>query len=407
MVVLSGDFNSRERYSKFKKDSLKCFVEYQKEDPRLQNEIFYAASSPNSSFVDDHNNKFVRLWDVTRGDCDDPAANLPATNSPYFGWYARYCEDIHVLPDFGFSTVNWHAEHNHDKGIYPDVAVNSAGYVVEVHQSVNNDNELWFNTGKISSNGDSIQWFSVINSSRNYSTGQCPSVAINDAGRIVEVHSSGSNSDLIYRIGTLNTGTGDIQWLQYQKYDEGAQPSVAINNDSMVVEVHQSYDSDKLWYNVGIVNPDGAIDWAVKNDSKNYTNGKSPSVALQGNQILEAHNSTTNYMWCIIGLLNPDEKKIDWKDSHGNNTHPYPCEEQESIDPDVALNVHSAVEVHRSTHGLWWRPGKISNTVMAWGKSLQEASTYTAPSVTMNTNFVLMYYADASYNLKYRLGTIQ
>ncbi|MFH1160421.1 MAG: phosphatidylinositol-specific phospholipase C domain-containing protein [bacterium] len=409
MVVLSGNFDARERYSKFKNDSLKCFVEYQKGDPRLQGELFYAAKSPNCSWVHDERlkGKFVRLWDVTNGDCQKPAPNLPASNSPYFGWYARYCEDIHVVPDFGFSTVSWLAEQSHDKGFGVDCAVNSSGFIVEVHQSQNNPNELWYNTGKLSTDGKSIQWFSVSNSSRNYDTGDHPSVAINDAGIVVEVHGSENNNDLYYRTGTLEINTGVINWLQHKKHDEGEKPSAAINNDNMVVEVHQAPSSGELWYNVGKVDPDGTIIWGANAGYRNYTTGYSPSVALQGNQILEAHNSSEHYMWCIIGLLNPTEKKIDWKDAHGNNTYTYPCEEQESLYPDVALNAQSSVEVHRSTHGLWWRPGKTSNTVMAWGKSLQEASTYTEPSVAMNTNFVLMYYNDASDNLKYRLATIQ
>ncbi|MFH1159549.1 MAG: hypothetical protein V1733_01195 [bacterium] len=359
-------------------------------------------------------NKSARLWKVQKDNIINPAPNYPSTDDPYFGWYVRYCKSNNVFPDFDFATVTWTGEYNHDNGINPDVAVNTAGYVVEVHQSQNNYNELWYNTGKLSPDGKSIQWFSVSTSSRNYDTGENPSVAITDGNIVVEVHGSENNSDLYYRTGTLDISNGVINWLQHKKHDIGETPSVAINTDNMVVEVHQAHYSDKLWYNVGTMNTNGTITWGAMEDCRNYTTGHSPSVAIYGNQVFEAHNSSTDYLWCRIGQADNAQLLIHWKDTHGNATYFYPFEESTSIVPSVALNANGALEVHRSMEsGIWWRPGKFSNTVMALGASEKIHSTTISPfsslkiSVAINGEQAVLLYVNDSDDLCYRLGTIQ
>ncbi|MFH1160420.1 MAG: phosphatidylinositol-specific phospholipase C domain-containing protein [bacterium] len=380
-------------------------------DPAKDSHVFYtihADKAQTPAFVQNVRNakKSIRLAFFTSGYTSLPIPNYPSCDEPYFGWYASYCEDNHVVPDFNFDSVSWLAEQSHDTGIYVDCAVNSSGYVVEVHHPQNNNTELWYNTGKIAPDGQTIQWFSVPDSSRNYDTGRHPSVAINDAGMVVEVHGSENNIDLFYRTGTLDINTGVINWLQQKKHDEGHYPSVAINNENMVVEVHQSENHTELWYNVGKVNQDGTIKWGDNAGYRNYTSGKNASVALHGDQILEVHNSAADYMWCLIGLLNVAEKKIDWKDTRGHSTHCYPFEGEGNLYPDVAFNGSSAVEVQQYSGNIRLRPGKLSNTVMAWGARKHPASSSSEPSVAMNNNNVLLFYNDASKNLKYQLGTL-
>ncbi|MBP6977847.1 MAG: hypothetical protein PHD61_07330 [Bacteroidales bacterium] len=411
LVVLSGDFDSRKTYSKFGNDTLICFVEFQKDDNTLQNELFYAAENSNSncSWVGQgqSQDKIVRLWDVSKSEnCSNPLPNLPATNSPYFGWYARYCDNHHVIPDFDFLNVEWSDEKNHDTGWGGDCAVNDSGLVVEVHCSETHTDHLWYNTGKIQV--ESINWFNVDNDLRHYTgVAENPSVAINDYYLMIEVHGSTMSNKLFYRTGKVKKNTGEVLWLAEEEYDQGENPSVAINNDSMVVEVHEAAFSDKLYYNVGKIMHNGTISWGNMGQYRNYETGNSPSVALYGNQIVEVHNSSTDYIWCIIGNLNVQGKKIDWKDSQGYDTFSYPCEEDGSIHAEVAMNAFSSAEVHQSTHGLWWRPGKLSNTIMALGKSNQIGSTHTGPSLAMNSKALFVFYNDADYHLNYRIGKIK
>ena len=381
------------------------------------NVVFYTkhASDANATMIDSirSDNKSIRLAFFENEDYDIslPASNYPSCDTPYFGWYARYFEDygIKTLPDFHFSGVSWSDEHPYDNGINVDAAVNNSGMVVEVHNAHSDPDELWYNAGVLDTTNKIVSWFPLTDDQRHYSSGGTdPTVALNDSGRVVEVHATEGNN-LYYRTGVLDSGNGTIEWSPSAKYDTGRRPSVAINNDSMVVEVHQSPDGSDLWYNVGKVKQSGGITWGNMTKGRQYDSGEYPSVALCGDKILEAHNSTGKYLWCTIGRLDAQDKKIDWV-SYANKgtTYAYPYEEEGSVYPDVALNEQSGFEVHKSSSSdyLWWRPGKASNTVMAWGGGGHRAKTYTAPSVAMTTQNVLVFSRDNDNNLIYQIGTL-
>jgi hypothetical protein len=379
--------------------------------------VFYTTHADNSYTADYIQTlralrKSIRLAYFTKEYASLPAPNYPSCDDPYFGWYTNYCENNKVIPKFDFAETSWSPEMQNDKGAGVDCAVNNAGMVVEVHHSQNyssHPGDVWYNTGKI--NGESIDWFTVSNDLRHYSSSaNDPAVAINDNNQVVEVHSKYSiipTNELYYRTGTLDNTTGIITWMVSKEFDEGIDPSVAINNDGYVVEVHRARTSNKLWYNVGKVQTDGTITWGSMGDYRNYDTGQFPAVALNGDQILEAHNSTTDYLWSRIGLLDADNKKINWKDSRGKSTYSYPFEADGSLHADVALNATSSAEIHKSSNNLWFRPGKLSNTVMAWGRCDKIATTYTESSIAMNSNVILVFFSDASDNLKYRIGTLK
>jgi hypothetical protein len=287
--------------------------------------------------------------------------------------------------------------------------------VVEVHNAHSDPDELWYNTGVLDASNRSITWSSLSDDQRHYSSGGIdPTVSINDYGMVVEIHSTDSNH-LYYRTGVLNSSSCVIEWRSTptEDYDTGRWPSVAINNDNMVIEVHQSPGGTDLWYNVGQVEQNGAITWGNMSNDRKYDSGQYPSVALYGDRILEIHNSESDYMWCTVGRLNASAKTIDWIDWVDDNvehrTYAYPCEEQGSVFPDVAINEQSAFEVHSSsaTNYLWWRPGEASNRVMVWGGSnrLDLAASGTRPSAAMTDQDVLLFYS-ADYQLFYRVGTL-
>ena len=344
------------------------------------------------------------------------APNLAATDEPVYGWYANYCEKNHVVPDFGFDNVVWGEEQDFIEGWGGAVAINSNGFVVEVHRGQEYPDHLWYTTGKMSDDGKSINWFAVDKSHRQYDKGCEPTVAINDNNIVVEIHRSQNTDELWYRLGKLQSN-GIIDWWDHDSYDTGDRPSVGISGNTFV-EVHVTPDdSGQLWYNAGVIDEDNKkINWGEKGDYRNYAIGYFPAVAVNGNRILEAHNSGSGVMWCTIGSLNAAVKRIGWIDANGNPTHSYPCEESGSCCPTVALNDRSAVEVHVSYCGdwncsdLWRRTGKESNTVMAWGTSKKEISYINYrmdpnPTVAMNqSGTIVLFYNCSTNDLCYRIG---
>ncbi len=392
--------------------------------------------------------KFPRLWKFTEDDASATkvAPNLPDTDEPFFGWYASYCETITethpndpndtdfpkittVVPDFQFSKVDWDSKAFYSgDGVDVDVAVNTSGKLVEVHKSPSPKNDLFYGVGKLPELAEGrnkpIYW--LPENVMKFDTGLNPSVTINDNNVVVEVHESNiDDEDLYYRVGLLDDVTNTITWGTSIKYDTGDRPSVAINNDNMVVEMHQAHGSNDLWYNVGraIVGVyqegavEGAIVWGSMGDYRKYDTGKHPSVAMYGNYILEAHNSSSDdYLWNRIGTLDVSNKKILWQDSREeeHKTYPYCFEDEGNIYPDVAFNGSSAAVVQRYSGEIRFRPGKPSNTVMAWGaqkKFTDFYSTASIPSVAMNKNYIVLFhhYYDSSYvnnRLVYRLGRL-
>jgi len=459
MVVLSGEENARKYYSDAKhycfsdcEDSsvpeAHMFVEYQDgNDETLAGELFYAREFKNDgckwakNVEEGGGSHFTRLWLLTSpcewADADGSlnGPNLPATNFPYFGWYARYTHDLKAIPDFGFKTISWNKYDTPRKGSNPDVAVNNLGHVVEVHKSQHHD-QLYYSIGNISDDGNSINWDTE---NQNYTGGTTPSVAIvdhlNDQYQLllVEVHVDGGNN-LYYRFGLIDTKeldgkrilTGTITWQgeNWTHYDNGKHPSVAINEDNMVVEVHEGSDFD-LWYNVGGFNTQGDFAWATYSADRNYNKkGDHPTVALHGNLIFEAHNSfddfaNLGYLWCRIGSLNADLKKIDWKNPDSNETtYSYPIDQAESWYPSVALYSSGAVEAHKTNDGIWWRTGKTSNSVMAVGptKDIQDVlfdsgyppgASGTKISIDASDTHVVLSYISGDSEITYMVGQLE
>ena len=374
--------------------------------------------------------KFPRLWKFTEEDASATtvAPNLPDTDEPFFGWYTSYCEANKVVPDFQFSKVDWDSRVFYGgDGVDVDVAVNTSGKLVEVHKSPSPKNDLFYGVGQLPTpDGPNKPIIGLPENEMKFDTGLNPSVAINDNNIVVEVHEANNDDDdLYYRVGLLDDVTNTVTWGNSTKYDTGDRPSAAINNDNMVVEVHKDHDSNNLWYNVGKVqieqNEDstinGTISWGNMGDYRNYDTGKNPSVAMFGNYILEVHNSSADdYLWGRIGTLDASNKKILWQDSRGEEykTYPYCFEDKGNVYPDVAFNGSSAAVVQRYSVEIRFRPGKPSNTVMAWGaqtKFTYLSSTTSTPSVAMNKNYIVLFhhYYESYYGidrLVYRLGRL-
>ncbi|MEH1842371.1 MAG: NUDIX hydrolase [Nostoc sp.] len=229
----------------------------------------------------------------------------------------------------------------YDNGVQPSVAITDDGLVVEVHISQGLKNTLWYRLGTVK--GDTIDWKNN-NKSAEYDSGVYPSVAMNNNGLVVEVHKSQGNDTLWYRVGRVKGNT--IDWENNDKSikienDNGVRPSVSITDDGVVVMVHEK--DNTLWYRVGRVKNDGTI-WVKGDQSKSvkYDNGVQPSVAVTNDGlVVEVHKSQglKNTLW-YRGTGQVNNNTIDsWDDkkskdySHGEV-------------PKVACNGQLAVETH-------------------------------------------------------------
>ncbi|MDQ1335130.1 MAG: hypothetical protein QG552_2080 [Thermodesulfobacteriota bacterium] len=466
LVVLSGNEDVRQYYSdNYCFTNSQCsdknahpvahmFVEYQAGNTKVSDgEFFYARAADDKGSCDwaqgVEDEHFTRLWLVTNDSCkwDETETtwkgpNLPATNFPYFGWYARYTHGLEAIPIFEFGDVDWKSPHSPGKGSNPDVAVNNLGHVVEVHKSQNSDH-LYYSIGNISEDGHSIKWDTE---NQNYTDdrihGTTPSVAIVDHLNaydqllLIEIHVDDvDDPKLYYRFGLIGTDggklTGKITWQgeNWTHYDDGNHPSVAINEDKMVVEVHEgSKDYKDLWYNVGGFDGE-EFSWGWNWVARKYNTGVRPTVALHGNLIFEAHydlgnpspsDFTAPCLFSQIGLLNASAKYIEWKwenpdpDKTNEPTYPFPIDESGSLYPSVALYSKGAVEAHMSSGGgIWWRMGKTSNSVMAVGPTKDIQDTYSDVSASgtkisiaaSDTHVVLAFINDN--NIYYMVGLLK
>ncbi|WP_020406289.1 hypothetical protein [Hahella ganghwensis] len=244
-------------------------------------------------------------------------------------WY-QVGELIGGYTDFGESR-------EYDTGRYPSVALDNNGLVVEVHESDGLSNNMWYHVGQLDQANKTINW----GGSKKYDTGKFPRVAMNSAGTVVEVHESdGISSNMWYHVGRVNAGNKTIEWGSSHNYDTGQTPSVAINSHGVVVEVHQSEGlSTDLWYHVGRVNADSkTIEWG---ESQKYDSGSHPSIVLTDDYwVIEVHQSQTfNTLWKRIGRVNLGNNTIEWRggsEKYGD---------QGSI-PSIAYNGTQLVETH-------------------------------------------------------------
>ncbi len=129
-------------------------------------------------------------------------------------------------------------------------------------------------------------------------TGSNPAVAINAAGKVVEVHDNGSGV-LWYWTGTYGTD-GKLTWQRHGKYDTGKNPAVALNNDGTLVEVHQAPSNNNLWARAGHLGETGEITWSA---AAKYDTGVLPSVAFTDpatssfREIHQSQGNTQNWDW--------------------------------------------------------------------------------------------------------------
>lgn len=184
-----------------------------------------------------------------------------------------------------------------------------------------------------------------------YDVGEQPSIAINNAGVVVEVHKTqGPVGWLYWWVGQVD-GTS-LRWTGHDtdKFDEGFNPSVALTNDNVVLEVHDSGGVLNCWYSTGKV-VGNKIDWKA-GEHKKYDGGRDPTVAVNRNGVV--------------------------------------------------------VEVHNREVGspLYWSVGQLSGTKLSWKTQGKKFSEGYHPSIAINANGLVVLTYDLDYKLHYWIGQI-
>ena len=238
------------------------------------------------------------------------------------GGHTLWCTVGNVVADNNTKRIDWGESWQYDGwGTWPSVAINDHGLVVGVHTT--DGDHLWYRVGTYnSSSSPAIDWREGI----EYGGGEHPSVAINNDGVVVEVHQS-KDYGVSCRVGRVADDGIHINWGNESQYDSGIKPSVAITDDGLVVEVHQSESGNTLWYR-GTGQVDEAnktINWSNA-ESQNYSDGQFPKVACNGEFAVETNcgipieGERTEVLHSVLTL---PAFRSNWVQLQGDNSYFY------------------------------------------------------------------------------------
>lgn len=243
------------------------------------------------------------------------------------------------------ATVAWGKSTRYSSGYNPSVALNNANTVVEVHETSNLvTHSLYYKVGAV--RGETIAW----GTEEKYDSGLQPHVALNDNGVIVAVHKSQNFDTLYYRVGKLDGNA--VSWGKSRKYDSGIMPAVSITNSGLVIEAHKSEWRDKLFYRVGQIKGEDIV-WG---NSTEYQDGTHPGIAVTENgKVVAIHESEgLTGLWQLTGVVKGN--KIVWNPATNYDSGSTPVIGMSS---DGTI----AVQVHRGTgFGLWYSTSRLMDT---------------------------------------------
>jgi hypothetical protein len=199
--------------------------------------------------------------------------------------------------------LTWGDSHKFEgRGVDPAVAMDNAGRVVVVYKD-SARSELYYQTGHVSDGA--ITWHKKAKYAGDHYA-RTPAVALNNAGVVVALHAESdqnSRASLCYLVGALNGAT--IAWNTKQKYAaDRLLPAIALDDDGRVLEMHRSQQGFTLHYRFG------RVSGAELSFTSYYTfgeEGDAPAVALLGGDAaIQIHASASeNTLWSSLALLDP------------------------------------------------------------------------------------------------------
>lgn len=259
----------------------------------------------------------------------------------------------------------------YDSGSDPSVGLNSAGTVLEVHKN-QLGLTLYYRLGRL--NKASVVWESA---SHQHDGGVQPDCALNDGNVAVEMHRNEAGHTLYTQVGTVSPSTNSVKWHGAKDSGGGHTPGVALNNSNVVVSVHRTNNilhTDRLYIRVGKVNGT-SVDW---NDDEQYDTGAFPRIALNNSgQVVEVHQGGASEvdptkLWIRVGRVDGSKVKFDTGAAHfadGNR-------------PTVALTDDGTVIVAWTGGGrMSQRVGRINGSSISWTTNAEEFDDGIAPSL--------------------------
>ena len=241
---------------------------------------------------------------------------------------------------FDWSTMNGYVnkagKNSPNSGYNPAVVIDNSGNVLEMHDSGGLTADLWYWIGKVppSSGAASIEWTTNEKINNNYSSlggsgGYTPSLALNAAGHLVEIHVNNETAignSFYYWIGTFSDGA--LTWVKNASMNNsGINPSVSLTNSDVVVHVHDD-GAGGLWYMLGVLDlSTPTINWTAAATS--YGSGSNPTVIVTDDYyVFEAHQSKLGTgLWQQIGQIQfnvqNEPVSIQWIDFLGQNASDY------------------------------------------------------------------------------------
>ena len=135
-------------------------------------------------------------------------------------------------------------------------------------------------------------------------TGKTPAVALNDAGWLVEVHQSATitQTTLWTQVGHVDANTGEISWSSSVNYDNGVNPSVAFLGSTTLREVHTSQSNSQNWQWNGVLNTASpGVSWSgnSKTSDAQYVKTSSNGVSVSTDS-----SSTLKYSTSSVSNVN-------------------------------------------------------------------------------------------------------
>jgi hypothetical protein len=185
---------------------------------------------------------------------------------------------------FAQSPLAWKNPERLDTGIQPSVAVLPSGLVVEFHRSENSNSKVWYNIGTLVETYrgayTTIRWGSP--HSIEY-LGERPSVAVTKEGYVVLVYTRftyrGFNGTVMrYFVGELNPAGDENQTIQWRikdaLFDTGQFAKITFNNrNNELIDVHESGSNSSLYYRLGHFRNPAQGDFELIWDSSNGSGG--------------------------------------------------------------------------------------------------------------------------------------
>jgi hypothetical protein len=287
---------------------------------------------------------------------------------------------------FAQSPLNWSNAQHLDSGIQSSIAVLPSGLVIEVHRSENSNGKMWYHIGKVGQNWQneySISWGKSVPVEW---VGDRPSIAVTKEGYVVLAYTryDRPGNSIRYYAGTIDpNGNQDqtIAWrLKDTLFDTGQFAKLAFNSNDVLVEVHESGNNNGLFYRIGhLSNPaqgDFKLVWDSSNgnDGVKYDNGANPSVSVNDhNQLIESHQQRAGMGYVEYRRGTLSQSSISFASSGI-------IYDKDSNHPDVALTNNGVIVEAAATMGATFvksitvsRTGILNGdpTFVNWSNSVQ------------------------------------